>query len=159
VTIWLKTFKFLRNFQLWFYLIFSQEIIQYSRTFAPHVQMPWNQTYAPLFLESFPKRPRMLSKASWFSESHKNKQNKQTTLLQRDAKYPRQSLNPWPTIYPTTRLDPTSRARPSLRHWQNIPSTVNCLSLLSSSTTRHPHVIDSLLRSLPSDVTNFCSAV
>jgi hypothetical protein len=32
------TFQFLRNFQLQFNLIFSEEIIQYSRTFAPQVQ-------------------------------------------------------------------------------------------------------------------------
>jgi hypothetical protein len=35
------TFHFLRNFQLRFNLIFSEEIIQYSRTFAPQVQMSW----------------------------------------------------------------------------------------------------------------------
>jgi hypothetical protein len=34
------TFQFLRNFQLQFNLIFSEEIIQYSRTFAPQVQTP-----------------------------------------------------------------------------------------------------------------------
>ncbi len=32
------TFQFLQNFQLLFNLIFSQEIIQYPRTFAPQVQ-------------------------------------------------------------------------------------------------------------------------
>jgi hypothetical protein len=52
------TFQFLRNFQLWFNLIFVEEIIQYSRTSLPQVQMPWNQANAPLFLESFPKRLR-----------------------------------------------------------------------------------------------------
>jgi hypothetical protein len=51
-------------------------MIQYSRTFAPQVQMPWNQADAPLLLESFPKRPRTRSKASQFTGSHKCKQNK-----------------------------------------------------------------------------------
>jgi hypothetical protein len=36
------TFQFLRKFQLRFNLIFSEEIIQYSRTFAPQLQMSWN---------------------------------------------------------------------------------------------------------------------
>ncbi len=36
------TFQFLRNFQLQFNLVFSEEIIQYSRTFAPQLQMSWN---------------------------------------------------------------------------------------------------------------------
>ncbi len=38
------TIQFLGNFQLQFNLIFSEEIIQYSRTFAPQVQMPWKQS-------------------------------------------------------------------------------------------------------------------
>jgi len=58
-----------------------KKIIQYSRTFAMQVQMPWNQADAPLLLlllliESFPKRPRMRSEASQFSGSHWYKQNK-----------------------------------------------------------------------------------
>jgi hypothetical protein len=52
------TFQFLRNFQLRFNLIFSEEIIQYSRTFALQVQMSWNQAHAPLLVKSFPKTPR-----------------------------------------------------------------------------------------------------
>jgi hypothetical protein len=48
----------LSNFQLQFNLIFSDEIIQYSRTFAPQVQTSWNQAHAPLLVESFPKTPR-----------------------------------------------------------------------------------------------------
>ncbi len=47
------TFHFLQNFQLQFNLIFNEEIIQYSRTFAPQVQMSWNQAHAPLLEESF----------------------------------------------------------------------------------------------------------
>jgi hypothetical protein len=53
------TFQFLQNLQLRFNLIFSEEIIQYSRTFAPQVQTPWDQAHAPLLVESFPKTPRM----------------------------------------------------------------------------------------------------
>jgi len=41
-----------------FNLIFSEEIIQYSRTFAPQVHMSWNQSHAPLLVKSFPKTPR-----------------------------------------------------------------------------------------------------
>jgi hypothetical protein len=59
------TFQFLQNFQLQFNLIFSEKIIQYSRTFAPQVQTPWNQAHAPLLLiKSFPKTPRTWSQAS-----------------------------------------------------------------------------------------------
>jgi hypothetical protein len=49
------TFQFLRNFQLRFNLIFSEEIIQYSRTFAWQVQTPWNQAHAPFLVE--PTKP------------------------------------------------------------------------------------------------------
>jgi len=77
------TFQILRNFQLRSNLIFSEEIIQYSRTFAPQVQTSWNQAHAPLLVKSFPKRPRMRSEASRFGGSHKYKQNKtkQTNYL------------------------------------------------------------------------------
>jgi len=54
--------------------------IQYSRTFATQVQMPWNQAHAPLLLESFPKRPRTRSEASWFPGCHQYK-TKQTNYL------------------------------------------------------------------------------
>jgi hypothetical protein len=74
------TFQFLQNFQLQFNLIFNEKIIQYSRTFAPQVQMSWNQAHAPLLIESFPKRPGTQSEASQFSGSHKYKQ---TTFLHR----------------------------------------------------------------------------
>ncbi len=76
------TFQFLWNFQLWFHLIFSEEIIQYSRTFPLQVQMLWNQAHAPLLIESFPKTPRTQSDASQFSGSH-NYKTKQTTFLHR----------------------------------------------------------------------------
>jgi len=71
------TFQFLRNVQLQFNLIFSEEIIQYWRTSSTtQVQTPWNQADAPLLLllEIFPKRPRARSEASQFSGSHKYKQ-------------------------------------------------------------------------------------
>jgi hypothetical protein len=74
------TFQFLRNFLLWYNLFFNEEVIQYSRTFAPQVQTPWNQADAPLLLESFPKRPRARSEASWFRGSHKYKQNNTNKL-------------------------------------------------------------------------------
>ncbi len=75
------TFQFLWNFQLGFNLIFSEEIIQYSRTFAPQVQTPQNQAHAPLLLESFPKRPRRTrSETSPFNGSHRYK-TKQTKNL------------------------------------------------------------------------------
>ncbi len=48
------TLQFFRNFQLRFNFIFSEEIIQYSKTFASQVQTPWNQAHAPLLIESFP---------------------------------------------------------------------------------------------------------
>jgi hypothetical protein len=75
----------LRNFQLWFNLIFDEKIIQYSRTFARQVQMSWNQTHAPLLVESFPKTPRTWSEASRFSGSHnyKTKQNKLPCFIDR----------------------------------------------------------------------------
>jgi len=74
------TCQFLWNFQLRFNLIFSEEIIQYSRTFAPQVQRSWNQAHAPLLIKSFPKTPRTQSEASQFSGSH-NYKTKQTTFL------------------------------------------------------------------------------
>jgi len=77
------TFQFLQKFRLWFYLIFSEKFVQYSRTSTPQVQMPWNQADAPLLLQSFQKRPRTQSEASWFGAFHKYKQNKKTTLLHR----------------------------------------------------------------------------
>jgi hypothetical protein len=59
------TSQFLQHFQVRF-----EEIIQYSRTFALQIQITWNQADAALLLESFPKRPRMQSEASWFGGSH-----------------------------------------------------------------------------------------
>jgi hypothetical protein len=47
----------LQNFQLRFSLIFNEEIVQYLRTFAPQIQLSWNQAHAPLLIESFPMTP------------------------------------------------------------------------------------------------------
>jgi hypothetical protein len=74
------SFQFLQKSQLWFHSIFTEEIIQYSKTFTWHVQMPWNQASAPLLLQSFPKRSRTQSEASRFSGSCKYK-TKQTNYL------------------------------------------------------------------------------
>ncbi len=35
-----------------------EEIIQYSRTFAPQAQTPWNEAHAPILVESFPTTPK-----------------------------------------------------------------------------------------------------
>jgi hypothetical protein len=65
--------------------IFSEEIIQISRTFALQVQKSWNQANAPLLVESFPKTPRTQSEASQFGGSHNYKtKQKQTTFLHRE---------------------------------------------------------------------------
>jgi hypothetical protein len=72
--------QFLWNFQLWFNLIISEKIIQYSRTFTPHVQKSWNPANAPLLIESFSKILRTQSNASQFGGSH-NYETKQTTLF------------------------------------------------------------------------------
>jgi hypothetical protein len=68
-------FQFPWNFQLLFNLIFSENIIQHSRTFALQVQMSWNQAHAPLLFKSFPKTPRTWAEASGFDGSHIYKTN------------------------------------------------------------------------------------
>ncbi len=77
-----STFQFSQNFQVRFNVIFSEKIIQYSRTFALQVQTSWNQAHAPLLVESFPKIPRTRSKASWFGGSH-NYKTKQSVFIDR----------------------------------------------------------------------------
>jgi hypothetical protein len=63
------------------FLMFSEEIVQYPKTFALQVQTPWNQKpMHPLPLQSFPKRPRTQSEASPFGGSHQYK-TKQTNYL------------------------------------------------------------------------------
>ncbi len=77
------TFQFLWKFQLRFNLIFNEEIIQYSRTFAPQVETSWNQAHAPLLIESFPKTSRTRSEASRFSVSHNYKRKKLPSFIDR----------------------------------------------------------------------------
>jgi hypothetical protein len=74
------TFQFLRISQVQFNLIFDEKNIRYSKTFAAHVQTPWNHTHAPLLVKSFPKIPRIRPEASQFGGSHIYK-TKQTTYL------------------------------------------------------------------------------
>jgi hypothetical protein len=50
-------FQFLKKF-CYDLIYFCEKIIQYSRNFAPQLQMSWNQAHAPLLVESFPKTPR-----------------------------------------------------------------------------------------------------
>jgi len=66
-------------------LVFSEEIIQYSRTFALQVQTSWHQAHGPLLVESFPKTPRTQSEASQIGGSHnyKTKQNKLPSFIDR----------------------------------------------------------------------------
>ncbi len=74
------------NSQLWINLICSEEIIQYSRTFAPQVWSKRHGTvHAPFLVESFPKTSRTWSEASRFSGSHnyQTKQNKQPSFIDR----------------------------------------------------------------------------
>jgi hypothetical protein len=69
------TFQLLWNFQLWFNLIFREEIIQYSRTFALQVQTLRIQAHAPLLVKSLPNTPRTWSEASRFGGPHNYKTN------------------------------------------------------------------------------------
>jgi hypothetical protein len=76
------TFQFLQNFQLWFNLVFSEEIIQCSKNFC---------TTSPNVMELSPCSPphRELSKDTknticsriQISGSHKQNKTKQTTFL------------------------------------------------------------------------------
>jgi hypothetical protein len=68
------------NFSYDFIQFSVKKSFQYSRTFAPQVQMPQNQAHAPLLLKSFPKRPRTRSEALRFGGSHQCK-TKQTNYL------------------------------------------------------------------------------
>ncbi len=60
------TFQFLQNFRLWFSLIFSEEIIQYSRTFAPQVQNKCMEPSpcTPPCRKSFPETSKTWSETS-----------------------------------------------------------------------------------------------
>jgi hypothetical protein len=63
-------------------LIFNEKIIEYSRTFAPQVQMSWNQANVPLLVERVPKTPRTQSETCRIGGSH-NYKTKQTTFVHR----------------------------------------------------------------------------
>jgi hypothetical protein len=52
------TFQYLWNFMLRFNLIFSEEIIQYSRTLNCTAGPQWNQSHALLLIKSFPNTPK-----------------------------------------------------------------------------------------------------
>jgi hypothetical protein len=58
---------------IWCNIIFSERIIQYSRTFTPQVQTSWNQANAPLLVKSFPKIPWTQYQAPRFGGSHSYK--------------------------------------------------------------------------------------
>ena len=79
------TFQFLRNFQLQFNLIFSEEIIQYSRTFAPQVQMSWNKPMDPSSSRAFQRHQEHDLKHPSLVDLITTKQNKtkQSTFLHR----------------------------------------------------------------------------
>jgi len=76
------TFQFVqKNFDydlFSFHFIFSEEIIQYSRTFALPVQKSWNQAHAPLLIESFPMTPRT---RTWSIPIRKNPHNYKTNYF------------------------------------------------------------------------------
>jgi hypothetical protein len=94
------TFHFLQKFQLQFNLIYSEEIIQYSRTFAPRVTSPNVMEPSPPFLDKrFPKTLRTWSEASWFGGSHNKKQNKLPSFIDRYAANPKHNLFHHPPKY------------------------------------------------------------
>jgi hypothetical protein len=70
-------------FQLRFNLIFNEEIIQYSRTFAPQVQMSWNQAHAPFLVKSFPKHQEHDLKHLGLVDLITTKQNKLPSFIDR----------------------------------------------------------------------------
>jgi hypothetical protein len=69
---------------------FSEEIIQYSRTFAPQVQMSWNQAHAPSSSRAFQrhqehdlKHPSLVDLIT--TKQNKTKQNKLPSFIDRYA--------------------------------------------------------------------------
>jgi len=76
------TFQFLWNFQLQFNLIFSEKIIQYSKTSTLQVQTPWNQVDAPLLKRDQKCDLKQPSSVDLIS-TNETKQNKWTTFLHR----------------------------------------------------------------------------
>jgi hypothetical protein len=77
------TFQYLENFDLESNLIFSEKIIQNSKTFALQVQTPWNQANAPLLQRAFQRDQERNLKHPNSMDLISRKQNKQTTLLHR----------------------------------------------------------------------------
>jgi hypothetical protein len=80
--------------------------------------MPWNQADVPLFLESFPKRPRMWSKASQFGEDLMG------TFLHRWIDSQERLARGWQEVYfffcPHTIIHPAKSALVGcwVSHWQ-----------------------------------------
>jgi len=77
------SFQFLQKFQLWFNSIFTEEVIQYSKTSTQHVQTPWNQANAPLLERAFERDEEHNLKHPSSVDPVSTKQNKQTTFLHR----------------------------------------------------------------------------
>ncbi len=89
-TSYLIYIQLLRNFELWFNLVFSEKIIQYSTTFALQVQTSHgNQAHAPPCLSrAFQRHQEHNLKHPPFSGSHnyktkKTKQNKLPCFIDR----------------------------------------------------------------------------
>jgi hypothetical protein len=91
------TFQFLRNFQLRFHLIFSEEIIQYSRTFAPQVQTSWNQPSpcTPSHRELSNDQKRYLKHPSSVDLISTNKTNKLPSFIDRCWSVGKRSDGEW----------------------------------------------------------------
>ncbi len=87
--------------------IFSEEIIQYSKAFAPQVQTNVMEPSPPctsptLLVKSFPKTPRTRSKASQFFDLITTKQNKTNQRLvcslTTRASWAREHKTPFPSL-------------------------------------------------------------
>jgi len=64
-------------------IIFSEEIIEYSRTFGPQVQTSWNQAHAPLLVEIFERHQEHVLKHSGLVDLITTKQNKLLSFINR----------------------------------------------------------------------------
>jgi hypothetical protein len=64
-------------------IIFSEEIIQYSRTFGPQVQTSWNQAHAPLLVETFERHQEHVLKHPGLVDLITTKQNKLLSFIDR----------------------------------------------------------------------------
>ncbi len=91
-----RSFQLLRNFEWQFNLIFSEKIIQYSKTFPLQFQLLWNQAHAPLLAESFSKTHDLKHPSSMDLIT-----TKQTTFIDRlgdwweELNYQTQSRQQW----------------------------------------------------------------